>query len=408
MSDFKKIKQICEENSKISSKVIDEFLIYYAAERNNLEQEMNNRFAAYKHIIRKFPNELTNRLKAQYIAHKVFKQEGLIKSYLNHSALRNLPEKDRNFLVSQADQSWRFSFSIIKNNPAGNFYMMEDVFSNEEYLLYSPGITKTLESQSALLWLNLISYNGSCYQSFGPIGAYMSFEPDDIFFFASELNPDITEAEELLTNLEYNPLPYMMLVTGADIPLVYNKEYQIVNVIAGYDLDKINRKDLTKSFKSEYKKGVYMLSLKNWSDPPHFSQAYFDENQNIILLTSMTDRGFRALSEGLNEYGFDFSADPFLRVNLSMLTTAADILKRKIRLNEYENLFSKETSQPDKENLDKLNALLKFVLPDINAGREPDIEFLAAKAGVDIETARDLISQIRGKFKGPDHKRKRN
>ena len=94
MSDFKKIKLICEENSKTSSKVVDEFLIYYAAERNNLEQEMNKRFAVYKHIISKFPNELTNRLKAQYIAHKVFRQDGLIKSYLNHSTLKNLPDKD--------------------------------------------------------------------------------------------------------------------------------------------------------------------------------------------------------------------------------------------------------------------------------------------------------------------------
>jgi hypothetical protein len=398
MSDFKKIKHICEGNSKISSKVVDEFLIYYAAERNNLEQEMNKRFAAYKHIISKFPDELTNRLKAQYIAHKIFKQDGLIKSYLNHSALKNLPDKDRNYLVSQAEHSWRFSFSIIKNNPAENFYMMEDVYSNEEYLLYSPGITKTLEYQSALLWSNLIANNGYCYQSFGPIGAYKSFEPGDIFFFATELNAGISEPEELLTNLEYDPLPYMMLVTGANIPLIYNKEDQIVNVMAEYDLDTINTNDLTKSFKSEYNEGVYRLSLNNWSDPPHFSQAYFDENQKIILLTSMTDRGFRALSEGLNKYGFDFSIDPFLRVNLSMLTTAADILKRKIRLNEYEDLFSKETSQPVKGNLDKLNALLKLLLPDINAGREPDIESLAAKAGVDIETARDLIAQMRGKF----------
>ena len=186
MIDFKKIKLICEENSKISSKVVDEFLIYYAAGRNNLEQEMNKRFAAYKHIISKFPNELTNRLKAQYIAHKIFRQDGHIKSYLNHSALKNLPDKDRNYLVSQAEHSWRFSFSIIKNNPDENFYMMEDVFSNEEYLLYSPGITKTRESQSALLWSNLIAYNGTCYQSFGPIGAYKSFAPDDIFFFATE------------------------------------------------------------------------------------------------------------------------------------------------------------------------------------------------------------------------------
>jgi hypothetical protein len=398
MIDFKKIKLICEENSKISSKVVDEFLIYYAAGRNNLEQEMNKRFAAYKHIISKFPNELTNRLKAQYIAHKIFRQDGHIKSYLNHSALKNLPDKDRNYLVSQAEHSWRFSFSIIKNNPDENFYMMEDVFSNEEYLLYSPGITKTRESQSALLWSNLIAYNGTCYQSFGPIGAYKSFEPDDIFFFATELNPDITEVEELLTNLEYNPLPYMMLLSGANIPLIYSKEAQIVIVLAEYDLDTINTKDLTKSFKAEYNKGVYRLSLNNWSDLPHFSQAYFDEKKKFILLTAMTDIGFKALVEGLNEYGYNLSLNPFLRVNLTMLTTASDILKRKIKLNEYEHLFTKETSPAVKENLGKLNLLLKLAMPDINSGLEPDIEALAEKAGVDLQTASDLIKQIIGKY----------
>jgi hypothetical protein len=276
--------------------------------------------------------------------------------------------------------------------------MMEDVFSNEEYLLYSPGITKTRESQSALLWSNLIAYNGTCYQSFGPIGAYKSFEPDDIFFFATELNPDITEVEELLTNLEYNPLPYMMLLSGANIPLIYSKEAQIVIVLAEYDLDTINTKDLTKSFKAEYNKGVYRLSLNNWSDLPHFSQAYFDEKKKFILLTAMTDIGFKALVEGLNEYGYNLSLNPFLRVNLTMLTTASDILKRKIKLNEYEHLFTKETSPAVKENLGKLNLLLKLAMPDINSGLEPDIEALAEKAGVDLQTASDLIKQIIGKY----------
>jgi hypothetical protein len=38
MKDFESIKLICEENSKISAKVIDDFLLYYAADRNNLER----------------------------------------------------------------------------------------------------------------------------------------------------------------------------------------------------------------------------------------------------------------------------------------------------------------------------------------------------------------------------------
>ncbi|HUX56430.1 MAG TPA: hypothetical protein VMV77_05620 [Bacteroidales bacterium] len=406
MKDFKTIKLFCEENSIISSKVIDEFLLYYAAERNNLEHEMDQRFESYKHITRKFQKEWINRLKAQYIAHKVFKKDGLIKSYLSHTALKELDIKERNWLKFQAEQPWRFSFSVIKNRPAESFFIMQDVFSDQEFLLYSPGVTNTLKDQSVILWLNLIAYNGACWQSFGPIGGYKSFEPDDIFYFATELKPDIEDEQELLANLEYNPVPYMMLLSGANAPLIYNKEDQLVHVMAEYDLDTINTKSLTKSFKTEYNKGVYRLSLKRWSGPPHFSQSYFDENKKIILLSSMTDRGFRVLAEGLNEYGYNFSADPFLRVNLSMISAASDILKRKIRLNDYEDLFSIETSPADQENLDKLNTLFRLVLPDINAGREPDIEALAVKAGVDIKTARDLIKHIMGKFNEMDNRKK--
>jgi hypothetical protein len=391
MKDFETIKLICEENSKISAIVIDEFLLYYAAERNNLEHEMNQKFAAYKHITHKLKKEWINRLKSQYIVHKVFKKDGLIKSYLNHTALKKLDIKERNWLEFQAEHPWRFSFSVIKSCPADSFYIMEDVFSDQEFLLYSPGVTKTLEDQSVILWLNLISYNGACWQSFGPIGAYKSFEPDDIYFFATELKPGIADEQELLANLENNPVPYMILLSGANYPLTYNKGDQLIHVIAEYDLETINTKSLTKSFKTEYNKGVYRLSLKNWSEPPHFSQAYFDENKKIILLSSMTDRGFKALAKG-------FSANPFLRVNLSMISTASDILKRKIRLIEYEDLFSIKTSQPDQENLDKLNTLLKLVLPDINAGREPDIKALAVKAGVDIKTARKLITNVTEKL----------
>lgn len=406
MKDFETIKFICEENSKISTKVIDEFLLYYAAERNNLEHEMGQRFAAYKHITHKLQKEWINRLKSQYITHKVFKKDGLIKSYLSHTALKKLDIKERNYLEFQAEQPWRFSFSVIKNRPAESFFIMEDVFSDQEFLLYSPGVKKTLEDQSVILWFNLISNNGACWQSFGPIGAYKSFEPDDIFFFATELKHDIVNEQELLANLEHNPIPYMMLLSGANYPMTYNKRDQLVHVMAEYDLDTINTKSLTKSFKTEYNKGVYRLSLKNWSEPPHFSQAYYDENKKIIRLFSMTDRGFMALVGGLNEYGYNFSSEPFIRVNLSMIITASDILKRKIRINEYEDLFSKETSQPVQENLDKINTFLGLVMPDINAGRKPDIDVLAVKAGIDIKTARALIKKIKGKLNDMDYRKK--
>jgi hypothetical protein len=72
--------------------------------------------------------------------------------------------------------------------------------------------------------------------------------------------------------------------------------------------------------------------------------------------------------------------------------------KRKTSLNEYEGFFSKELSQSEQGKYDKLNLFLKLLIPYINEGSVPDIEELAEKADVDVETARDLLKQIMKKF----------
>jgi hypothetical protein len=405
MKDFKNIEKICQENREISEMVIDEFLLYYAASRNSLDHQMNLQFNSYRHVSKELQQEWVNMLKSQYIVHKIFKKDGLIKSFLKHSAIQKLDLKQREYLELQSEQAWRFSFSTIKARPAENFYLMEDVFSDQEFLLYSPGVTNILEGQSVCLWFNLIAYNGACWQTYGPIGAYSSFEPDDIFFFATEIKPDIEDEKELMENIENNPVPYMMLLVGANFPFTFNKDDQFIIATAEYDLDSLNTKELTKTFKSEYIKGVYRLMLKKWSKMPHFSQAYFDENKKVLLLTSLTDSGFRALVDGFNEYGYNFYTEPFIRVNPTIITTASIILKRKIILNKYDQLFEIEQSPSNKERLDKINNLLKFALPYMNAGDKLNIEELAEKAGLDIETAKDIIKQVLDKDTGIWRKR---
>ena len=41
MKNYNEIRKVCEENSEVSGKLIDEFLIYYAGVGNNLEYTMN-------------------------------------------------------------------------------------------------------------------------------------------------------------------------------------------------------------------------------------------------------------------------------------------------------------------------------------------------------------------------------
>jgi len=283
---------------------------------------------------------------------------------------------------------------MITANPAEDFYEMEDVFRENSFLLYSPGITKTLTEHAVFTWFNLLSFNGECWQSFGPIGAYKSFEPDDIFFFATELNPHIEHDQDLLRDLEKNPVPYMLLLAGESYPPTFHQKDQLVQATSWYNQGDFNAGALEKHFKIEYAHDVYRLTLKKWGKHPHFCTVYYDETKKILLLSSMTDRGYTTLAKRLIEYGYDLSEEPDIRINPSMLITAQDILKRKIQLNAYDDLFPVKISENETEVNKKLNNLLELVMPEINTGRDPDIKSMARKAGVDENTALDLVKIV--------------
>ena len=391
MKNYEFIRKHCEKSSRISAKVVDEFLLNYAAGHHGLEGKMVKLFDRFEHVTSEFPEEALAMFMSQFLAHRIFKEEGLIHKFLKLPALRRFSKEEFEFLKQQSGAPWRFSFSVISGEPHKNFHLMEDVFSGEEFLLYSPGVTDHSSSGSPIMWFNLIGFNGLCWQSYGPIGAYNSFQSDDILFFASELNPDIDDEEEVMADMEKNPVPYMMLWSGANYPLSFNKEDKMGYLMSEYDLSSCNTADLKKDFVTEYDHGVYRFSPHKWDGPPHLAQAFYDENLKIILFTSMTDRGFRALINAFNAHGYQFSDEAFLRINSSIVITTQDILDRRVVLNEYEDLFRVESSPAEQRALDGLNALLEQVLPDINEGRMPDIEAAARETGVDPETASDVV-----------------
>jgi hypothetical protein len=90
--------------------------------------------------------------------------------------------------------------------------------------------------------------------------------------------------------------------------------------------------------------------------------------------------------------------DPQIRVHMVMLSLITKILKRNIQLDPYEKLFSVKSTRVNSDSLNKLNEILRLALPDINANKNPDVESLAKKAGIDVETARDLLEQVIGRI----------
>jgi hypothetical protein len=389
--DYDSIRLICEESSAISSKVIDEFLMNYAATRNKTDKEFDKRLVAFKHIAKELEGPWIPFFKTQYIAHRIFREGGLIEKYLNHSEVKKLGAEELDYLHFQHHHPWRFSYSIINSNPAENFFEMTDVFRGDTFLLYSPGVTRMLDERYKL-WFNLIGYNGSCWQSFGTIIGYQSFGPDDIFFFATELNPDIEDDDDLTSNIEENPVPYMMLINGSQYPVVQSGGDEIMEVWGTYNYPPFDMMPLEKDFEIQEADGIYQFSFNDPDPKPHFPTAYYNEYEKEISVYAMTIKGFEDLIRKLNQYGISLPKEPDLIVRTGMTSLAGKILGKKVSLNPYAKLFEKEPE--DNEQLGELNKLLQLALPYLNAGQTPDVKKLANEAGVDEDTAREMFDAV--------------
>ncbi len=403
MNKFEQIKRHSQNSTALSKIVVDDFLIYYAAMVEDMENHLNMRLKKFQHFTRDWPASYLNYLKSEFIASRLFREGGLIGKYLNHSALKNLPAEQYAFLQFQHEHPWKFSFAEVVNNPEEEFYEMRDVFSGEEYLLYSPGMKDTLKDRNPILWFNLIGFNGKCWQTFGLILGFSSFDQDDIFFFGTEINPSITNEIQLMNEVHRDPLPFFMLLDDSTKPLIVSKGYQISHWVATDEIRDFSTDSLGPAFTIGWNKNVYQLNLKKWCEAPHFATAYYDEKKNSLYRYALTEKGFEMLSSSLNEAGFDLNEEADIHVSINMVTSIEKILKKKLNLNPYDTLFQQIRSEGEKKMLEKMNHFLSSTLPALNEGKAIDLEKLAAEAGLDLKTARELWEiaqrQVRGKEK---------
>ncbi|MBC7381882.1 MAG: hypothetical protein H7296_02685 [Bacteroidia bacterium] len=390
MKDYQKIKELCQLSSKISAIVVDEFLMNYVADKEKLVSPMMTSIGKHKNVTNEIGQEYVNRIMAEFLVHKIFKEGGYIGKYLKQTAIKSLPEAQLQYLEFQHEHPWRFSYSVILNEPAPDFYKMQDVFSGEEYLLYSPGTTQTFKTQKPILWFNLIGFNGECWQTYGLITGFNGFTEDDIFFFATELNPEIQDEQDLLEELEQNPIPFILLLAGANYPLITSKHkgLAIAHWAAMDEIGELDTQQYKNNFHIAWNKDVYHLKLKDWCENPHFASAFYDEKQKTLFRYALTENGFEALTKAFGHLNLSPEADT--HVVLSMVMTTEKILNRKIIINPYENFFEKTVSEKEQKSTDLMNKFIQLALPYFNEGKEPDLEALAKQAGIDIVNARSL------------------
>lgn len=389
--DLEQLKACCLHNSQLSASVIDAFLIYYAAEQDKTDREFDGRLKRYKHVLGEFPATYPGMIKSQYIAHRIFRKGGLLNRYLHHAAIKNLPAVQRQFLKDAAGHPWFFCYGKVSTVPGDDFYEMTDLFRGDTYLLHSPAMSGALKEGPVSIWFNLIGFNGSCWQTFGPVGYFRGLSTDDIFFFATEVNEFIDSDDGLLVDVEQNPVPYMLMMLAAELPFIEQQGYETVMLASSTEALISDWHPFQKDFRIEYASHVFHITHLQWSSPPHFAEAYYDEEEQTLSVYSFTDHGYQALTDLLNEYGLMVQEEPDIRLHIPMHSLIEKLLQKKLEINPYSQLFTTAQPEAEKTELDKLNKVLALALPYINDGKEPDFEHIAAAAKVPVEMAAELI-----------------
>ena len=88
MLDVQKIKSACENDARISKTFVDEFLIYFIAKNEGLEEKIFRQFGNFRNVIIKMSESWLRMLVSQLIAHRTFKKDGLAARYVRHAEMR--------------------------------------------------------------------------------------------------------------------------------------------------------------------------------------------------------------------------------------------------------------------------------------------------------------------------------
>jgi hypothetical protein len=393
LTDYREIEKMCIRQSELSKTFVDDFLIYFCAEREGLDKLFAKKLTQFRPLIRMMPEGWPSWLMSQYAAFRLFRKNGFARQYAGHPEILCRSDNEKAILALQIENPWRFSFCSIRSNPARHFFEMVDVLTNEQFLLYSPGLADGLEQQGPMrMYFYLIGYNGRCWQTYGPHAYFRGFIPSDLLFFARQLDPDIVFMNQIPDLIDRDPLPWAMLWRFGETPLTFHRDDTVIMNCSEYHEEAFEPDAYEDSFKIDRKFPLYKMSLKRWDRFPHFAACFYHKKKNRLILSALTDRGYAKLIEQFGKMGYELPANPENHVTLTMLHAAREVLGRDIQLNPYEKSFSKPQQQ-DSPELKKINEFLTLLMDAHNAGEEIDIERFAALSGIDSEDAHNIAEQ---------------
>ena len=153
------------------------------------------------------------------------------------------------------------------------------------------------------------------------------------------------------------------------------------------------------AFRVEYAEEVFKMSLIELEGFPHYACIYFDEQQEEMTISAMTDFGYDRLVAELIRMGIDAPPEPYIRLHVSMKSAIEEITGHDPELLPHEGLFSQESpGQEDSPELDAINKFLAELMPAINSRTKFDLDKLITRTGADPDAAKDIYKDLMKKL----------
>lgn len=397
--DVRKILYTCERSSMFSHQMVDNLLVPLLEKETGVGAEFSSRLRReYGHIEEKLPGAWHFGVGEQFIAYKLFGREGLAKGLLNHPQVKKRSNRERDYLKSQLFRPWYYAFIRVLEDLGNDLFTVFDLLSQEELLLYSPGIAQYEAEGSHSMYFTLLSYNGQCHQTYGPIAYFRGIQPGDLLFYARQLGENVPDYGVLQEKIAEDPLPFLVLFIGGNFPLTVKGSDIFTITQSEIKLAQVDPVQWQDSFLIEEAGGVYQFGLKRWRMSPHFCHCYFSLQDQRLIISAGTERGYERLVEELAKLSLEVPQVPEITVTMAGIIVSEDILQREVELNPYERLFVALPSGQEQETLDKANNFMSLLLPYLNSKEPYDLAELAQEAGIGLDEATDLARFLEERF----------
>jgi hypothetical protein len=422
----KQIIATCKEFSRAYDE-IEHYIQKTAYEYKLYKQGIDTLMKKEKDPLNKYPNGWFPSLAGQFAISHIMDDPDHIGKLLQKYR-EELTTSTTRIVKFWKENPYRWIFFTINQEHGNDIFTIKDEFTDEEMLIYSPGLHQlqgTGESRRAN-YLTLMNYNGECLQTIGIIHYYHLFR-EDLEFFCRVLDTKRFEEKGLHGVIQDHFITFFNLDEISTIPQSKFKLERLAYHWKSFLLPDIGKVTFPGAWKTrettangqslrclDYEGPTDQLltqvtvpkSLLGEQSPQEFwimensplPSIYYNLETGETGINSLTSSTFTILTCILASIWpkiDPIQCKPDFTVSIHLLKVIDSIKNLHLPWEALVSPFNKkDAATPQDDHLKKINMVLQEIFEASNNGRMVDVDKICKKSGLDPSEIALIIEQI--------------